>query len=98
MGTYWWIRAIDWRISSGVIFTFILILWGWDKRRQGFGQRALISCLALCAGSFLMRFIIEELFVKPFAIAIGFSLYLLALSLMYLACYWFCCRVSLSEY
>ena len=98
MEPYWWVRTIDWRISSGVIFSLLLFLWGNENKRSRFYWRLVGSTLLLGTSSWVMRYIIEEWLSGNLAVSIGHSLYLLALSFLFFICYRFCCKRSISEY
>lgn len=95
--SFWWIQAIDWRISSGIIFSIILLLWGPEGRRKGFYGRWALSLAVLALSSGLMRYGIEIGLVKPVLVASAHSLYLYVLTVLYLFCHAFCYEESPSE-
>ncbi|MEG0047824.1 MAG: GHKL domain-containing protein [Clostridia bacterium] len=98
----WWIQSIDWRISSGVIFFMLLLLWGRGQKRSNFVWRAIGSCLVLCVGSWFMRFVIEEWLpsslTSPLLSALSYSFFIMVLSLLFLGCYWVCRKTTAVDY
>lgn len=94
MEPYWWVREIDWRISSGIIFFIQLMVWGKEEKRRYWLTRILMSFSILCTGSWLMRYVLEEVIGGKFQVALGYSLYIMILCLMFMLCYYFCYRAS----
>lgn len=85
-----WIQKIDHRISTALILFLLLLLLGNGQRRRGFFLRALGALAAMCAVSWLMRFVIDEKLPSAFTQGMGYSHYICIMSLMYLGCYAFC--------
>ncbi len=98
MNSTWWITDIDWRLSSGVIFFVLLLLFGRGEKRSHYAWRVAASGLVLIGGSWSMRFIIEEVLHTLFASALGYTLFIVIMSMLYLLTYWFCRKTSVSEY
>ena len=85
-----WVQKVDHRISTALILFLLLLLLGNGRRRRGFFLRAAGSLAAMCAASWMMRFIIDEKLPSVFAQGTGYSHYICIMSLMYLTCYLFC--------
>lgn len=98
MDAQWIVRNIDWRMSSGVIFSLILFLWGKENRRPRFSWRFVLSFFTLSVASWAMRYVIEVWLPGNLFQSLGFSLFLVALSGLFLLCYWFCINKSKSDY
>ena len=45
MTPVWWIREIDWRISSGIIFFIHLVVWNKAEKKRSFGARIFLLSL-----------------------------------------------------
>ena len=95
MESVWWIRDIDWRISSGVIFFIQLMVWNRREKQSSYPVRIFLSFIVLCGASWFMRYVIEELLTVNIAVAVGASIYIMVLSLLYIVCYMFCYHASL---
>lgn len=94
MESVWWIREIDWRISSGIIFFIQLVVWNGMERRRSWFARVCLSGVILSGASWCMRYALETLLPGGLPVAFGYSFYIMALSLLYILCYRFCYRVS----
>lgn len=94
MMPYWWIREIDWRISAGIIFFIQLMVWNFEEKKKHWPVRIFISFVALCFGSWLMRYVLEEGISEKWLVAFGYSFYIMILSVLFIICYYFCYRVS----
>ncbi len=92
-----WIQAVDHRISTAFVLFFLLLLLGNGDRRPLFTLRAACSLLVLCAVSWVVRYIVETLLAGPVLQGIGYSFHLMTISFLFLACFAFCYRVTLSE-
>ena len=95
--TQWWIQMIDWRISTGVIFSIILMVWGSGDKRYKHYWCELCSYVILCGGSFILRFTIDEFLSGAGMSAMGYSLYIAILSVLFLCCYHMCCKANKSN-
>ncbi len=98
MQSQWWIPDIDFRISSAVIFFWLLLLFGRGEKRRGWGGRIAASFFLLCGMSWLMRYGITLLHSSVYLESLGFSVYIMALSLLYSLCYRFCVEAPESDY
>lgn len=94
MTPVWWIREIDWRISSGVIFFIHLVAWNKGEKQRSFVARILLSFFLLCAASWCMRYTLEVVLSNEAVIAVGYSFYIMALSLLFILCARFCYHIS----
>ncbi|MCD8021954.1 MAG: hypothetical protein LUF30_02910 [Lachnospiraceae bacterium] len=87
----WWIPAIDWRISAGVIFFIQLVTWGYGiEKRNHFGGRGELAFLFLCGESGGIRDILEEGISARILGSLGYGLYLWALAWVFIVMYRFC--------
>lgn len=93
----WWVTEIDFRISSGIVFSFLLLLWNDGERRKRFPLRFIFCTAVLILSSFGMRFLIETYLAVGTARAFGHSLYLLALSIEYMLANAFCYKTSVTH-
>lgn len=98
MQSQWWVPSIDFRISSAVIFFWLLLLFGKGEKRPGWWGRIALSLAALCGLSWLMRYGITLLNASVYAVSLGFSFYIMALSLLYSLCYRFCVNAAAGDY
>lgn len=94
MTSVWWIPEIDWRISSGIIFFIHLVVWNKGERQRSFVARILLSFFLLCAASWCMRYTLEVVLSGKAVIAIGYSIYIMVLSLLFILCSRFCYHVT----
>ena len=85
-----WIRYVDHRISSALIFFLLLMMLGNGKKRRSFALRAAGSFVLLCAASWTVRFAIETLIASHVLQGLGFSLHLLLMNVLFLLVYAFC--------
>lgn len=93
-----WIQAVDHRISTALILFLLLLLLGNKARRPAFVLRAGTSLAALCLVSWCIRYTIDtKLAGGGVAQGIGYSFHFFIMSLLYLACYAFCYKASISE-
>lgn len=94
MTPVWWIRDIDWRISSGIIFFIHLVVWNRGEKQRSFGARILLSFALLCAASWCMRYTLEVVLSAKALMAVGYSFYIMVLSLLFILCTRFCYHIS----
>ena len=94
---HWFISAIDHRISSALIFFLLLLLIGNNKKRPMFTIRALVSLCCMCLVSWTIRTVVDVYLTGAVSIGIGYSVYLLALSLSYMGAYWLCYEATFPE-
>ncbi len=92
-----WIRYVDHRISSALIFFLLLMMLGNGKKRRSFALRAAGSFVLLCAASWTVRFAIETLIASHVLQGLGFSLHLLLMNVLFLLVYAFCYQASMGE-
>lgn len=97
MEPIWWIREIDWRISSGVIFFIQLVIWNRREKKSSYPVRILLSFVLLCGASWCMRYVIEELLTVKLVVATAGSIYIMVLSLLFIICYLFCYQASVDS-
>lgn len=86
----WFIRVIDHRISTALIFFLLLVLMGKKSRRPVFPLRLLISLLTMCVVSWGLRTLVDESLAGVVLQGVGHSVHLLTMSLLYMAAYAFC--------
>lgn len=91
-----WIRVVDHRISTALIL-FLLLVLSQKKKKAMFPLRAGGSLVFLCLSSWLMRTVIDEMLIGVFQQGMGYSVYLLVMSLLFMVSYNFCYRVSMVE-
>ena len=89
-----WIQLVDHRISSAVIFFYLLVLLGVPKKKKLFLLRLAGSLLVMCATSFLIRYGTDRLFSDVRVQGIGYMAQILSLYLLYLISYQACYRVQ----
>ena len=90
MGDSWWIRAVDHRISTGVIFAALLFLLGNGRRRKHFVPLAVLGSILLCLFSWGIRFGID--LCPPYSMAqgLGHVCHILMMSLQFFVAYLLC--------
>lgn len=93
----WFISDIDHRISTALIFFLLLLLIGNKKRRSMFPVRAALSLLGLCLVSWGLRYVADVLLTGSVWVGIGYSVHLLAMSLLYMVAYGFCYHATAVE-
>ena len=98
MQSAWWVPNIDFRISSALILFFLLILFGKGERRKHWGWRMAACLVVLCGVSWLIRYGSDQLHASSITMPMGYSLYIMVLSLLYVACYRFCVKTTEVEY
>ena len=96
MTDQWYIRVVDHRISSALIFFFLLLLIG-NNKRPLFSIRALVSLAGMCAVSWWIRTVVDVFLVNPVWIGVGYGVYILALSLLFMGAHWFCYETTTTE-
>lgn len=94
IGDNLYVQLVDHRISSAIIFFVLLLLLRAPNRRRYFPLRLLLSLAAMCAGSFLVRYVADSLFSSVYLQALGYSLQLLVLFLLFLIAYEHTYRVT----
>lgn len=97
MKDIWWIRDIDHRISTAVIFFVLLLLVGNRKKRPMYPLRMLISLVAMCTVSWCIRYVVDVHLADVIWRGVGHSVHLLAMSLMYMGCYCLCYEATAVE-
>ncbi len=97
MESVWWIRQIDWRISTGVIFFIQMVIWQREEKQRAWAAKLLASGGALCFTSWCIRFVLEEFCTKRLPMAFGYSIYIMLLTLVYVICYRCCYQVTREE-
>lgn len=95
---YWWIPEINNRITTGVVYFFILLLWGKGTRRPGWAARLVLSFLALVCVSWVIRFVLETYSTTVAWRAFGYVVHTLAMLLLFTLCYALCWKAPGSEY
>lgn len=96
--SFWWMPAIEFRISAGIVFFLILLLWARGKPRSHLALRR-VCCLALlCLTSWCVRFVTDELLRNPVLNALGYSTLILFMCLAFFACHSLCYRAPASVY
>ena len=93
----WFIQNIDHRISSALIFFLLLMLTGNNKKRPMFTIRALVSLACMCLVSWGVRTVVDVYLTGSVWIGVGYGVYLLTLSLLYMGAYWLCYEVTFPE-
>ena len=93
----WWVETIDHRISTALVFFFLLMLLGNAHRRSHFPLRVIGSFCALCAMSWGTRYCIDACATTLVGQGIGYSLQLMCMSLLYWGTYAFCYRTTIPE-
>ena len=92
----WFIRVVDHRISSALIFFILLLLIG-NNKRPLFSIRALVSLVGMCAFSWCIRTVVDVFLVSPVWIGAGYGVYILVLSLLFMGAHRFCYETTLTE-
>ena len=92
-----WIRAVDHRISAAIVFFALLMLLNTAPRRERFLLRALLVLGLMCLASWLTRYVSEVVFQDTLWKALGYSVRLLALYLLFLFGCCYCFRVIAPE-
>lgn len=94
----WWMPAIDFRISAGIVFFLILLLWARGERRGHLALRRL-GCLALlCVTSWVTRFVTDVALVSAPLSALGYSVLIMLMCMAFLLCHRLCYRAPASVY
>jgi len=86
----WFVRVVDHRVSTALIFFLLLLLIGNNKRRTLFPLRVLLSLAVMCLASWTLRTVVDVHLVGEISQGIGHSVHLLVMSLMYMGAYAFC--------
>lgn len=98
MEDFSWIRDVDFRVSSGLIYCLILLLFGrQEERRERFALRFAASCAVLCAVSWVIRFSIDRWLLTTAAEAAGQGLHTICLAATFFLCEGLCYRESRSD-
>ena len=98
MQSAWWIREIDFRVSTGVIFFLILLLWARGEKKKHLALRMTLSLVMLCATSWCVRFITDAFLTAPALNALGYSVLIAVMCLAFAVCHRLCRRAQASEY
>lgn len=98
MNSAWWIRTIDHRVSTGIIFFVILMFWAKGEKRSCLPLRKVLSFFSLCATNWILRYQIDTVLRGSFQIAWGYSMIILVMCLVFAGCYFFCYRAPVQEY
>ncbi|MBQ1492768.1 MAG: hypothetical protein IIZ39_12490 [Blautia sp.] len=91
----WWIQAVDHRISTALIFLFLILLLGNGRRKKAFILRFLITGLLLCVSSWALRFGIDAFSFGAVGAGLGHAFHILCMSLLFLWGYVFCYETAL---
>lgn len=97
MTDHWIIQHIDHRISTAMIFFLILLLSGNKKQRSMYPLRAAVSLLAMCIVSWCIRTVVDEHVIGVVMQGVGHSFHLMAMSLLFMAVYYFCYHTTMVE-
>ncbi len=97
MTDHWIISTVDHRISSALIFFLLLLFIGNNSKRPMFTIRALVSLAVMCLVSWSIRTVVDVHLAGAVSIGIGYGVYLLALSLLFMGAYWLCYEVTFPE-
>lgn len=90
----WWVTEIDFRISSGIIFSFLLLIWGDGERRKYFPLRFILCSAFLICSSYFMRLGIETHLPVGTMRAFGHSMYLFMMCIEYMIANSVCYKTS----
>ena len=90
IGDSLFIQLVDHRVSTALIFFLLMLLLNNRKPKPKFGWRAAISFAAMCAVSWGLRTIVDVELVGEMIQGLGYSVYTIAMSLMFLVSYSFC--------
>ena len=93
----WFIQSIDHRISTAIVFFFLLMLIGNKKKRPLFPLRALLSLCLMCVVSWLARTVVDVHLTGELWQGVGHSIHLLVMSLLYMAVYTLCYEATSTE-
>ena len=94
---YPWIGEIDHRISAAVVFFVLLLLLNTGEKRPLFPLRTAASFAVMAGVSWVIRFFTESISGNLFVQAVGYSLQLLALYLLFIGASLFCYRAKQAE-
>ena len=97
MTDHWYIRAVDHRISTAIIFFLLLILIGKKHTRTLYPLRLFTSLLGMCLISWIIRYATDVYLVGPVWQGLGHSLHLLVMSLLFMGAYAFCYQARAAE-
>lgn len=98
MENFSWIRDVDFRISSGLIYWLILLLFGQQEtRRERFALRLALSCALLCGVSWLLRFSIDEWLLTTWAEAGGQGLHTVCMAAVFFLTEGICYQQNMSD-
>ena len=89
-----WIQTVDHRVSSAIIFFFLLVLLGVPAKRKLYFLRLAASLLLMCAASFVIRYGTDALFSDVRVQGIGHMAQILSLYFLYLISYQACYQVQ----
>ena len=92
-----WIKVVDHRISTALILFLLLLLLGKKDTRTHYPVRLAVSALVMCAASWVMRLMIDVQLKGMVQQGMGYSVHLLVMSILYMACYALCYRNTLVE-
>ena len=92
-----WVAAVDHRISAAIVFFALLLLLNTAPKRSRFALRALLVLVLMCLVSWLTRYISEVVFQDTVWKALGYSVRLLTLYMLFLFGCGFCYRVIAPE-
>ena len=94
----WFIQNIDHRISTALIFSLLLLLIGDKKKRKAmFALRLTVSIGLMCAVSWFIRYVVDVHLTDVVWQGLGYSVYLFAMSSLYMSTYHFCYQTTLVE-
>lgn len=94
----WWVVSVNNRLSTGIIYWFILLLWKHGQKGRPKRAVRMVVCLAfLCLSSLSIRFLIETRISSIEAESIGYLGHTLIMAALYFLCFRFCCETTLNE-
>lgn len=92
MTDHWFIREIDHRISTALVFFLLLMLLSNQKKKSLFPLRAAASLFVMCSVSWCLRTVIDLKFTGVMLQGVGYSVHLLAMILLFMGSYDLCYR------
>ena len=94
----WFISDIDHRISTAVIFFWLLLLIGNPKNRRAmFPLRSVASLAVMCLVSWCIRTVVDVHITGVMMQGVGHSIYLLVMSLLYMCAHYVCYQTTVVE-
>lgn len=97
MHNVWWVKEIDHRVSTGIIFFIILMLWARGESRNRLPLRKLICLAFLCGTNWCIRYMIDTVLRAPMLSALGYSVLIMLMCLAFALCHLFCYHTTLGN-